>query len=108
LRRTDDNNVELIDLKNHNIGRQCELDVKLEPGSYIILSRTSGCYLRRPQEVKLENVKLMDINENFHELFDLSFNDIFRKFDMLLNRELSALDSRDSMNAWQEYQRIRV
>jgi calpain-15 len=94
LRRTGDNNVELIDLKDLNIDRQCELDVTLEPGSYIILPRTSGCYLRRPQEAKPENIKLMDIKENFHELFDLTLNDIFRKFDMLLNRELSYTEFR--------------
>ena len=42
LRRTGDNNVELIDLKDLNIDRQCEIDVTLDPGSYIILPRTTG------------------------------------------------------------------
>jgi len=42
LRRTGDNNVELIDLKDLNVDRQCEIDVTLDPGSYIILPRTTG------------------------------------------------------------------
>lgn len=36
----------------------------------------------------------MDSQENFNELFDLTLNDVFRKFDMLLNRELSYTEFR--------------
>lgn len=36
----------------------------------------------------------MDQDGNFNELFDLTVNDIFRKFDMLLNRELSYTEFR--------------
>mmetsp|Transcript_25332 Transcript_25332/g.22448 ORF Transcript_25332/g.22448 Transcript_25332/m.22448 type:complete len:226 (+) Transcript_25332:317-994(+) len=36
----------------------------------------------------------MDEYDNFHELFDSAINDIFRKFDMLLNRELSYTEFR--------------
>lgn len=89
LRRTGDNNVELIDLKDINIDRQCEIDVTLDPGSYIILPRTTGCFLRRPHNANSEQIDLMDNHDNFHELFEITINDIFRKFDMLLNRELS-------------------
>ena len=42
LRRLGDNNVELVDLKDLNVDRQTELDVTLDPGSYIILPRTTG------------------------------------------------------------------
>jgi len=94
LRRTGDNNVELIDLKDLNIDRQCELDVTLDPGSYIILPRTTGCYLRRPNDAQTENITLLDEYSNFNELFDSTLNDIFRKFDMLLNRELSYTEFR--------------
>ena len=47
LKRTNDNNVELVDLKDFAIERQVELEVNLEPGSYIILPRTTGCTLWR-------------------------------------------------------------
>ena len=31
----------------------------------------------------------MNSHGHLHELFDVTINDIFRKFDMLLNRELA-------------------
>lgn len=36
-------------MKDFAAERQLELDVELEPGSYIILPRTSGCTLKRPE-----------------------------------------------------------
>lgn len=48
LKRTSEG-IELVDLKDFVQDRQCEIEVTLEPGSYIILPRTSGCLLRRPE-----------------------------------------------------------
>lgn len=45
-----DGDVQLLDLKDFVQDRQCEIEVNLDPGSYIILPRTTGCTLRRPQE----------------------------------------------------------
>jgi predicted nucleic acid-binding protein len=56
LKRTNDNNVELVDLKDFAIERQVELEVTLEPGSYIILARSTGCTLRRPADAQDENI----------------------------------------------------
>ena len=36
----------------------------------------------------------MDSHGNFHDLFESTLSDIFRKFDMLLNRELSFTEFR--------------
>ena len=47
LKRTS-SGVELVDIKDLVSERQCELELDLEPGTYIILPRTSGCMLRRP------------------------------------------------------------
>ena len=47
LKRVEDG-VELLDLKDFVQDRQVELEVNLDPGSYIILPRTTGCNLRRP------------------------------------------------------------
>jgi len=44
--------VELVDLKDFMQDRQCEIEVNLEPGSYIVLPRTTGCTLRRPEDAK--------------------------------------------------------
>ena len=56
LRRTNDNNVELVDLKDYAIERQVELEITLEPGSYIILPWTTGCMLRRPIDAHDQNI----------------------------------------------------
>ena len=62
------NGVELIDIKDLVSERQCELDIELEPGTYIILPRTSGCMLRRPSFAEHESIRLMDHNKNFHPI----------------------------------------
>ena len=50
LKRTAEG-VDLVDLKDFVQERQCEIEVSLEPGSYIILPRTTGCTLKRPESV---------------------------------------------------------
>jgi len=42
LRRTGDG-VELVDLKDFTNARQVELEANLDPGSYLIVPRTTGC-----------------------------------------------------------------
>lgn len=54
--------------------------------------RTTGCTLRRPADAKPENIKMMDKSGKLHELVESTIIDIFRKFDMLLNRELSYIE----------------
>ena len=61
-------------------------------GSYIILPRTTGCTLRRPDDIKLQNIKLISSKSELTQQFKLCVKDIFRKFDMLLNRELSFIE----------------
>ena len=50
--------------------------------------------MRRPTDAENENIILMNGNGDLNELFDSTINDIFRKFDMLLNRELSYTEFR--------------
>lgn len=47
LRRTNEG-LKLIDLRDFQQSRQCELELTLEPGSYIIQPRTTGCLLKGP------------------------------------------------------------
>lgn len=68
------NGVELIDIKDLVSERQCELDIELEPGTYIILPRTSGCMLRRPSFAEHESIRLMDHNKNFHPIVESTIN----------------------------------
>ena len=77
LKRTSDNNVDLVDLKDFAIERQVELELMLEPGSYIILPRTTGCTLRRPTEALDENVDLVDSKGEFNEMLESTISDIF-------------------------------
>ncbi len=42
MRRTGDG-VELVDLKDFTNARQVELEANLDPGSYLIVPRTTGC-----------------------------------------------------------------
>lgn len=77
--------VDLVDLKDYSQARQTEIEVNLEPGSYIILPRTTGCTLKRPENAPYEDIQLMNSKGKLNELFESTIADIFRKFDMLLN-----------------------
>ena len=59
--------MDLIDLKDFVQDRQCEIEVNLEPGSYIILPRTTGCHLKRPDSSPTEKVDLLNSNGNMHD-----------------------------------------
>ena len=48
--------------------------------------------MRRPSDAKPEHIKMIQKNGRLHELVESTITDIFRKFDMLLNRELSYLE----------------
>ncbi len=108
MRRTEEG-VELLDLKDFVQDRQVELEINLDPGSYIILPRTSGCNLRRPiSEGSLGKAKLLVpdssidiITRHIHVinqegtrltlsvLLDVTICDIFNKFDVQSKRSLN-------------------
>ena len=73
LKRTS-SGVELVDIKDLVSERQCELELDLEPGTYIILPRTSGCMLRRPSYAQHESIRLLDENRNFHPIVESTIN----------------------------------
>lgn len=74
-----------------------ELEYSLEPGSYIILPRTSGCLLRRHVDLPNHKIQLLDKNGKLSDLMSSTVDDIFRKFDMLLNRELTFTEFKSFM-----------
>ena len=55
----------------------------LDAGSYIVVPRTTGCNLRRPDDAEAEALRLMDSQGNFHPIFSSTINDIFNKFDLV-------------------------
>jgi hypothetical protein len=88
----------LIDLKDFVQDRQCEIEVNLEAGSYIIIPRTTGCLLQVPKSGDDKQEDYHD-KENLTEtlnstktfatpMFKSTIADIFRKFDMLSKQEL--------------------
>jgi len=40
--------------------REVELELVLEEGDYIVVPRSSGCGLRRPEGVQIEDIRLLD------------------------------------------------
>ncbi len=51
--------IDLVELRDLVSERESEIEVTLEPGSYIILPRTTGCTLRRPVDAPLEDIHLL-------------------------------------------------
>ena len=72
--------------------RQCEIEVQLDIGEYIILPRTTGCTLR--PMFKGEPVKLFHkdpnspLNYSLNPYFEVVLQDIFNKYDMMSNKVL--------------------
>ncbi len=50
----------MTEVKDLIVSRDCELEMILEPGSYIVVPRTTGCGIKRPANAESENVKLLD------------------------------------------------
>ena len=53
-----------------------------EPRQYLIVPRTTGCGLKRPEYAEPEQIKLMDSQGTLHPLFVSTIADIFNKFDL--------------------------
>lgn len=49
----------LTHVRENKIGRDIEVECVLEAGSYIVVPRTSGCSISRPNNVESENIKLL-------------------------------------------------
>ena len=93
LKKKNDGNVELINFTDFEFDRQVEQNHEFEePGTYIILPRTSGCLLRKPGDASNEKAVLQDRFGNISIGLKSTIQDIFRKFDMLLNRELTYVE----------------
>lgn len=68
------------------MARDCEIEIILEPGSYIVVPRTTGCNIQRPNEDAEEvNLPLLDENGEMNQYLSITVEDIFRKFDLVIN-----------------------
>jgi hypothetical protein len=73
-------------------GREIYTSVTLSPGHYIIIPRTSGagmCAPENPEDPVPYKVNLGG-KEKIHDYYNSTIDDIFRKFDLQLNGQLSA------------------
>ena len=78
----------LVHYKDLTIGRDCEIECILEPGSYIVVPRTTGCSIRRPIGAISENIRLFNERGQAHEMFISTIEDIFRKFDLVISNSI--------------------
>lgn len=106
FKRNKNNGLDLVAIPPIEHSRQSGIQLSFDVGSYIILPRTTGCTLRRPYSVtggqsstsKQQEIIQLLINdkkqklEYLNPLVESTIIDIFRKFDMLLTRELAFIE----------------
>ena len=94
---SNNNKNEIIHIQTYDFSMSpnLQLEFNLPPGQYIIFPRTSGCLFGRSaiNEMKAENKKNMNEIYNmetkaFSPIFINTVKDIFKKFDILLNKSL--------------------
>ncbi len=85
------NEITHIESLDFTISPNAQVEINLPPGNYIILPRTTGCFFGRPFD-KMGDESIAELfnyeNQSPNSVFIATIKDIFKKFDMLLNREL--------------------
>eukprot|EP00340_Litonotus_pictus_P004981 CAMPEP_0170517410 /NCGR_PEP_ID=MMETSP0209-20121228/3415_1 /TAXON_ID=665100 ORGANISM="Litonotus pictus, Strain P1" /NCGR_SAMPLE_ID=MMETSP0209 /ASSEMBLY_ACC=CAM_ASM_000301 /LENGTH=788 /DNA_ID=CAMNT_0010802657 /DNA_START=138 /DNA_END=2504 /DNA_ORIENTATION=+ len=85
------NEITHIESLDFTIAPNAQLEINLPPGNFIILPRTTGCFFGRPYEKMSDETVAELYNYEANQpspIFISTIKDIFKKFDMLLNREL--------------------
>jgi hypothetical protein len=84
------NEITHIESLDFTIAPNIQIELSLPPGNYIILPRTTGCFFGRPYDKKQVNVTPLYNHEEkkLTPVFVSTIKDIFKKFDLLLNRKL--------------------
>jgi hypothetical protein len=91
LKVNHDETMTLQSHKNFSRDRQVELELDLEKGHYIILPMTTGALMVKPEEERKKPRKelLKKNGASLTRAFEGVIEDIFRKFDLFIGRELS-------------------
>lgn len=87
MKREADGSV-LQEFKDNVQARDCEIECVLEPGSYIVVPRTTGCAIGRPLNTESEIIKLLDENGIMTPIFKSTVSDIFKKFDLVISNTI--------------------
>jgi hypothetical protein len=84
------NEISLIKTLDFTCSPNIQIEINLSPGNYIIFPRTSGCLFGKPKyNYNTSHNVIYDINKKkFSDVFITTIKDIFKKFDILLNRYL--------------------
>lgn len=84
------NEITHIESLDFTIAPNIQIELSLPPGNYIILPRTTGCFFGRPYDKKQINQTPLYNHEEkkLTGIFVSTIKDIFKKFDLLLNRKL--------------------
>lgn len=84
------NEISHIESLDFSIAPNIQIELALPPGNYLILPRTTGCFFGRPNDKQnVTPAPLYNAEEKrLTPIFVNLIKDIFKKFDMLLNREL--------------------
>ena len=87
---TKNNEITVIKTYDFSFSSSIQIEINLPPGNYIIFPRTSGCLFGRiSPNNNNSDVPLFDTNTNqLTDIFINTIKDIFKKFDILLNRYL--------------------
>ena len=96
------NGFEIVAVKDFILERQVELEVVLEPGEYVVLPRTTGCNLRKPDsssrsDTTLPPSLLDSTGTDLDPIAELIIKDIFRRLDKL------TIDNSLSYNEFKEF-----
>lgn len=76
------------------LGREAELKITLEPGSYVIVPRTSGCIMSYPRATGSDCADLIDEEHGGipSSLYISTIKDLFRKYDLRVSQGLSHIE----------------
>ena len=91
---TNKNEIIHIQTYDFSMSPNLQLEFNLPPGQYIIVPRTSGCLFGRSviNEIKTEQKRGGEIynmeTKAFSQIFINTVKDVFKKFDILLNKSL--------------------
>lgn len=82
--------IQIVETIDFAISANIQLELNLSPGEYIILPRVAGCFFGRPFDKGIsKRVALLDdIDKTITPELKDAIRDVFRKYDVLLQKEL--------------------
>mmetsp|Transcript_31110 Transcript_31110/g.30566 ORF Transcript_31110/g.30566 Transcript_31110/m.30566 type:complete len:101 (+) Transcript_31110:38-340(+) len=78
----------LYEVQEFIYGRDCEFEVYLEPGQYVIMPRTNGIALKRPTNAQIDDVKLLNADGELSDIFQGTLEDIYYRTDTMISNSI--------------------